>query len=203
MKSDNIIMPNGLDLTSMLKMMNCKIDEVDTFTSLSYARFQATYTISEAQTDYVKPFAPPIFSSRGDIPYDPETGLFAAAPGQMYIFLSQFVLNSSRTTWSRIRHFLTQTNDDGETFDDILSSVRTLNINPPINGSGEVVSPDLPSTRIAFQPSLQIISYNSHNMEASNGTRKFGQAYRFESGAALPVELSYYGLLLHFNTWES
>lgn len=203
MLSDNVILPNGLDLTSMLKLMNAKVDEVDTFSGFAYARFQSTHTISEAMDSPLRPFKPSIFSSRGDIPYDPDTGLFTAAPGQMYIFITQFVMNSASTSWARIRHFITQTYNDGVSWSDYSPSIRNLEISPPLTTSGSTYTPTLANTRHAFPVSLQILSYATSNVDASNGLVKFGQGMQLETTKAYPLELGFYGILLHYNTWES
>ena len=204
MLSDNVILPNGLDLTSMLRLMNAKTDEIDTFSGFSYARFHSpSYSVSAAMDEPVKPFKPAIYGSRGDIPYDPDTGLFTAAAGQMYIFMTQFVMNTSSTSWARIRHFLTQTRDNGGTWDDYIPSIRNLELYPPLTPQGEPLTPTLPNSRHAFPLSLQIISYSSGSVDASSGILKFAQGMQLETTRAYPIELGIYGIILHFNTWES
>ena len=204
MLSDNVILPNGLDLTSMLQLMNAKTDEIDTFSGFSYARFHSpSYRIESAMDAPLKPFKPAVFGSRGDIPYDPETGLFTAAAGQMYIFMVQFVMNTSSTSWGRIRHFITQTRDNGATWDDYIPSIRNLEIYPPLTPQGASLTPNTANSRHAFPLSLQILSYNASSIDASSGNLKFAQGMQLETTRAYPIELGIYGLVLHFNTWES
>lgn len=203
MISSNVVMPNGMNLDSTLTIMDAKLEALDVYHGVSYIRFQDTITYDAEDTSSVFPFKPRVFSSRGDIPYDPDEGLFYASPGQMYLFASQFVLNTGRRTWSRVRHWLSHSYDGGTTWSDIVPTIRSLNIDPPLTSSGSSVTPTLAETRAAFPLSLQIISYSTANMPSSDDLLKFGQAFAFETGGAYPIELGYYGIMIHLDTWES